>query len=143
MTAAPTLRAELLSVEAGSAEDIDGAFATMVREHADALFVAADPVFGLVAGKITGLAARHKLPALYQSREFAAVGGLMSYGIDRNDVFRQVAGYVDKLLKGAKPADLPLEQPTKFQLVVNHKTAQALGLTIPAAILAGADEVIE
>ncbi len=141
--AAPTLRTELLSVEAGSADDIDGAFATMVREHADALFVASDPVFGLAGGKITGLAASHKLPAIYQSREFVAVGGLMSYGIDRNDLFRQVAAYVDKLLKGAKPADLPVEQPTRFQLVVNLKTAQALGLTIPPAILAGADEVVE
>ena len=115
----------------------------MVRERADALFVAADPVFGLARRMITELAVSHKLPAIYQSREFAAVGGLMSYGTDRNDLFRQVATYVDKLLKGAKPADLPLEQPTKFQLVVNQKTALALGLTIPAAILAGADEVIE
>ena len=114
----------------------------MVREHADALFVAGDPVFGLAAGKITEFAANHKLPAIYQTREFAAVGGLMSYGIDRNGLFRQVATYVDKLLKGAKPANLPVEQPTKFQLVVNLKAAQALGLTIPAAILAGADEGI-
>jgi putative ABC transport system substrate-binding protein len=141
--AARTLRTELLSVEAGSADDIDGAFATMTREHADALFVAADPVFGLAGSKITGLAASQKLPAIYQSREFVVVGGLMSYGTDRNDLFRQAAAYVDKILKGAKPADLPVEQPTRFQLVVNLKTAYALGLTIPPAILAGADEVIE
>ena len=103
----------------------------MTREHADALFVAADPVFSLAAGRIVELAASHKLPAIYQSREFVAVGGLMSYGPDRNDLFRRAATYVDKILKGAKPADLPVEQPTKFELVVNLKTAQALGLTIP------------
>lgn len=141
--AAPTLRAERLSVEAGSVDDVDGAFATMVREHADALFVAGDPVFALAAGKITGLAASHKLPTIYQSREFVAVGGLMSYGVDRNVLFRQVAAYVDKLLKGAKPDDLPVQQPTTFEFFVNLKTAQALGLTIPESVLQQATEVIQ
>jgi putative ABC transport system substrate-binding protein len=93
--------------------------------------------------RIVELAARHKLPTIYQFREYAAVGGLMSYGPDRNDLARRVAAYVDKILKGAKPADLPVEQLTRFRLVVNLKTAKALGLTIQPMILAGADEVIE
>jgi len=141
--AAPTLRTEVLPVEAGSADDVDGAFATMVREDADALFATGDPVFALAAGKITGLAASHKLPAIYQDRHFVVVGGLMSYGVDRIDLFRQVAAYVDKLLKGAKPADLPVQQPTTFEFLVNLKTAQALRLTIPESMLQQATEVIE
>jgi putative tryptophan/tyrosine transport system substrate-binding protein len=141
--AALTLRVALLSVEARTPDNIDSAFATMIHEHSDALFVTADPVFDLVRAKITEFAASRKLPTIYPQREFAAIGGLMSYGPDLFDLFRRAAAYVDKILKGAKPADLPVEQPTKFQLVVNLKTAQALGLTIPPAILAGADEVIE
>ena len=141
--AAPTLRVELFSVEARGADEIDGAFNKVAHEHAEALIVTADPVFYLERTRIVEFAATHKLPAIYQWREFATVGGLMSYGPDLNDLLRRAATYVDKLLKGAKPADLPVEQPTKFQLVVNLKAAQALGLTIPAAILAGADEIIE
>jgi len=139
--AAPTLRIELLLVEARAADEIDGAFATMIREHAEALYVQADPVFSYERARIVELAASHKLPAIYQNREVVGIGGLMSYGSD--DLFRHAASYVDKILKGAKPADLPVQQPTKFQLVVNLKTAQALGLTIPQLILAGADEVLE
>jgi len=93
--------------------------------------------------RIVELAASHKLPTIYGIREFAAIGGLISYGPDVKDNFRRAAAYVDKILKGAKPADLPVEQPIRFQLVVNLKTAQALGLTIPPMILSGADEVIE
>jgi putative ABC transport system substrate-binding protein len=141
--AALTLRTELLSVEARVPDEIDGAFAIMAREHADALVVLGDAMFISEGSRIVGLAASHKLPAIYANREFAAIGGLMSYGTDLTDLFRRAATYVDKILKGAKPADLPVEQPTKFQLVVNMKTAQALGLTIPPVILAGADEVIE
>ena len=141
--AAPTLRTEVLPVEAFSADDIDGAFATMVRDHADALYATGDPVFALAAGKITGLAASHKLPAIYQDRAFVVVGGLMSYGVSRSVLFRQAAAYVDKLLKGAKPADLPVEQPTTFDLIINLKTAQALGLTIPPSVLQQATEVIQ
>ena len=115
----------------------------MPRWRADALIVTADPVFYFEKTLIVELAASHKLPAIYQWRDFATIGGLMSYGPDLNDLLQRAASYVDKILKGAKPADLPVEQPTKFQLAVNLKTARALGLTIPPSILAGADEVIE
>jgi putative ABC transport system substrate-binding protein len=141
--AALTLHIEVFRVDARATAEIDGAFAAMAQQHADALFAAADPVFGQATGQIIELAANRKLPAIYQDRNPVDAGGLISYGVDRIEVYRQVATYVDKILKGAKPADLPVEQPTKFQLVVNLKTAQALGLTIPQAILAGADEVIE
>jgi putative tryptophan/tyrosine transport system substrate-binding protein len=141
--AARTLRIELLSIDARTPDEIDGAFGAMIREHADAVVVPGDPFFGLEGSRIVELAARHKLAAINPFREFAAIGGLMSFGTDLNDLDRRAAAYVDKILKGAKPADLPVEQPTKFELVVNLKTAQALGLTIPPVILAGADEVIE
>ncbi len=141
--AAPTLGIELLPVQVINADAIDGAFAAMTREHADAFFVPDDPVFNLSMGTLTELAVRHKLPAIFQSREMVAAGGLMSYGTNLNDLYRQVAVYVDKILKGAKPADLPVEQPTKFELVINLKTAKALGLTVPQSLLARADEVIE
>ena len=141
--AAGALRMELISVEASVPGEIDGAFAAVTRQVADALIIPGDTVFLLEMSRIVELAASHKLPAIYQFREYAAIGGLMSYGPDRSDLSRHVATYVDKILKGAKPADLPVEQPTRFQLVVNLKTAQALGLTIPMMILAGADEVIE
>ncbi len=141
--AARTLRTALLSFEASAPPEIDGAFAAMIREHADALIVPGDPIFLLEKSRIVDLAASHKLPAIYQFRAFVTVGGLMSYGAAGINVSRDLATYVDKILKGAKPADLPVEQPTRFQLVVNLKTAQALGLTIPPLILAGADEIIE
>lgn len=141
--AAQTLHVELLSVEARAVGQIESAFATVARENAQALIVLGDPMFLSERGQIVRLAASHKIPAIYTFRDFAAAGGLMSCGIDLKDLFRRGGSYVDKILKGAKPADLPVEQPTKFQLVVNLKTAQALGVTIPPAILAGADEVIE
>ena len=141
--AAGTLRLELLPVEARAAGEIDAAFVILARGHAEALIVASDPVFFLEKSRIVELAARQKLPAIYQFREYSVIGGLMSLGPDLNDFWGRAASYVDKILKGAKPADLPVEQPTKFELVVNLKTAQALGLTIPPVILAGADEVIE
>jgi putative ABC transport system substrate-binding protein len=107
------------------------------------VIVDGDTLFVLEMSRVVDLAASHKLPAIYRWREFVAIGGLMSYGADLKDLFRRAATYVDKILKGAKPADLPVEQPIKFLLVVNLKTAQALGLVIPPVILAGADEVIE
>jgi putative ABC transport system substrate-binding protein len=141
--ASPTLGLELISVEASHADDIEGAFAAMTREHADALFVASDPVFGSTARTVTKLAASRKLPAIYQHRLFVEAGGLMSYGTGLNDLHRHAAAYVAKILKGEKPADLPVEQPTKFELVINLGTANALGLRMPQSLLALADEVIE
>ena len=125
--AARTLRINLLSVEASTSDEIDAAFATMARERAEALIVTGDPIFFLERARIVELAASHKLPSICQWSAFAAIGGLMSYGPDQNDLFRRAAMFVDKILKGAKPADLPIEQPTKFQLVINLKTARALG----------------
>jgi ABC-type uncharacterized transport system substrate-binding protein len=141
--AARTLRIELLSVEASAAAEIDGAFAATTHEHADALIVPGDPMFLAEMSRIVELAASHKLPAIYGIPEFAAIGGLMSYGIDTKNNFQRAAFYVDKILKSAKPADLPVEQPTRFELVINLKTAGALGLTVPQLLLAQADEVIE
>jgi putative tryptophan/tyrosine transport system substrate-binding protein len=122
------------------------AFAVMVQMHADALIDilgAADRSNSATTGRVLQLAMRHRLPAIYQSEDFVSEGGLMSYGPSLTSAFRQAATYVDKILKGAKPADLPIEQPTKFRLVINLKTAKALGLTIPLPLLGRADEVIE
>jgi putative ABC transport system substrate-binding protein len=141
--AAHALNIELLPVEARTPDEINGAFAVMTPQGADALVVGGDVVFNVEMSRVVGLAARHKLPAIYPGRDFAEAGGLMSYGSNLKDLWRRAATYVDKILKGAKPADLPVEQPTKFELVVNLKTAQALGLTIPQSILVGVDEVIE
>jgi putative ABC transport system substrate-binding protein len=117
----------------------------MTRERADALLVLLDPTFGQPAPRerIAELAARSRLPAMYALRLHVDAGGLMAYGADIFDLYRRTAVYVDKILKGAKPADLPIEQPTKFELVVNLETAKALGLTIPPSILQRADQVIE
>jgi putative ABC transport system substrate-binding protein len=141
--AARALRTELISIEARAPDEIDGAFAAMAREHADALVVLGGPLVFNQRSRITELAASYKPPAIYYERELVAAGGLMSYGADLKDMNRRAAVFVDKILKGARPADLPIEQPTKFQLVVNLKTAQALGLTIPQSLLARADEMIE
>jgi ABC-type uncharacterized transport system substrate-binding protein len=120
-----------------------GGNVTGARERADALVVLGGPLAFTQRSRIAELAASHKLPAIYYERELAAAGGLMSYGADLKDTNRRAASYVDKILKGAKPADLPVEQPTKFELVINLKTARELGLTIPSPMLALADEVIE
>ena len=134
---------ELLSFEVRTPDEIDGTFSAMAREHADALVVLGGPLVMNQRSRIADLAASHKLPAIYYERALVMAGGLMSYGADLKNMSRRAATYVDKILKGAKPADLPVEQPTKFELVVNLKTAAALGLTIPPAILARADEIIE
>ena len=108
-----------------------------------ALAIMPNPVFATNLNQIADFALQNKLPSMFHLREFANDGGLLSYGVDRSDLYRRAATFVDKILKGAKPADLPIEQPTKFDLVINLKTAKALGLTVPTALLATADEVIE
>jgi putative ABC transport system substrate-binding protein len=123
--------------------EFEGAFAAIVRERADMVVVAQDPLFFTARSQVVLLAARHRLPAMYGNREYAELGGLMSYGPDISKQFRRAAVYVDKILKGAKPGDLAVEQPTKFELVINLKTAKALGLTILPSLLQRADQVIE
>jgi putative ABC transport system substrate-binding protein len=119
------------------------AFALITRERPHALFVARNPAVYANWQLIADFAISHRMPGMYPWREFVEAGGLMSYGVSSPDLFRRAAGYVDKILKGAKPADLPVEQPTKFELVINLKTAKALGLTVPPTLLTIADEVIE
>ena len=141
--AARKLRVALPLVEATTADKLDIAFASATAQHADAIIVFGDPLTVNNAPRVTALAAEYRLPALYLFRLFATNGGLISYGPDLPDLFLRAGGYVDKILKGTKPSDLPVEQPTKFELVINMKTAKALGLTVPPTLLARADEVIE
>ena len=121
-------------VEATTAEELDIAFASAAAQHADAIIVFGDPLTFNNATRVTALAAKHRLPAIYLFRLFATNGGLISYGPDLADLFFRAGGYVDKILKGTKPSDLPVEQPTKFELVINMKTAKALGLTVPPSL---------
>ena len=141
--AAGSIGVEAFSVAAAVVEQIAGAFAEMTNRNAHALIVLGTPLFTLAGADIVALAARQRLPALYDTSSFVAIGGLISYGADPNDLFRRAAYYVNRILKGAKPADLPIEQPTKFLLLINLKTVSALGLTVPPEILARVDEVIE
>jgi putative ABC transport system substrate-binding protein len=141
--AARALGARLQFVEARGPADIDRAFSDMARARAGALTVLQSAMFITERRRLVDLAAKHRLPAVYPLRDYVDAGGLMSYGPNLADLFRRTATYVDKILKGAKPADLPVEQPTKFELVINLKTARALGLTIPQSLLARADEVIQ
>jgi putative ABC transport system substrate-binding protein len=135
--------AQLHILKAGTESEIDGAFAAVVQLHVEALVVTNDTFFFSLRDRLVTLAGRHAVPASYFSREFAAAGGLISYGPNVAAIYRRLGAYAGKILNGANPADLPVEQPTKFELVVNLKTAKALGLTIPPSILARADEVIE
>jgi putative ABC transport system substrate-binding protein len=134
---------QLPILKASTESEIDAAFASLVQLYAGAPVVVADAFFNSRREQIVALAARYAVPAIYEWREFAVAGGLISYGTSLTTVDRQVGGYVGKILKGAKPADLPVQQPTTFELVINIKTAKTLGLTVPQSILAGADEVIE
>jgi ABC-type uncharacterized transport system substrate-binding protein len=141
--AAQALGVQLHRVEAGGPETFDGAFAAMTRAHAGALLVLGEPMFSQHRSRLAELAAISHLPAIYRIRGHVEAGGLMSYGPNLPDMWRRAATYVDKILKGAKPADLPVEQPMKFELVINLKTAQALGITMPPSLLLLADEVIQ
>ena len=141
--AARTLGVQLQLVEVRSADDFDHAFTTMVGARAEALFQFPSTLFFNERRRIVDLAARHRLPAMFNAREFVQLGGLIAYGANLAELNRRAAAYVDKILKGAKPFDLPIEQPTKFELFINLKTAKALGLAVPDRLLVGADEVIE
>ncbi len=141
--AARALGVRLHLVEARGPADFDRAFADITRARAAALTVFGSTMFSNERRRLVDLAAKNRLPAVYTSREFVDAGGLLSYGPNAADLYRRAATYVDKILKGAKPADLPVEQPTKFELVINVKTAKALGLTLPQSLLQRADEVIQ
>jgi putative ABC transport system substrate-binding protein len=138
-----TSGAQLVIHNGGAPAEIDSAFAAMAEQHTDALLVGADPYFNTVREQITFLAARYKLPALYTFPDLVIAGGLISYGNSIADNYRKCAGYVARILKGEKPADLPILQPTKFDLTINLKTAKSLGLQIPDKLLALADQVID
>jgi putative ABC transport system substrate-binding protein len=134
---------QLPILKAGTESEIDAAFASLAELHAGGLVVGADPLFFARREQLLALASRHAVPAIYDWREFVATGGLISYGSSLTAIWRQVGIYAGRILKGAKPADLPIQRPTKFELVVNLKTAKALGLTVPPSILSRADEIIE
>ena len=141
--AGPALRLRIQPVAVRSAAEFDGAFSAIMRERADAVLVLSTPMFTAGARRLAELALTHKLPSLFGAGVHTEAGGLMSFGPDRADLWRRSAIYVDKILKGAKPGDLPIEQPTRFELVVNAKTAKALGIKIPNSILVRAEKVIE
>jgi putative ABC transport system substrate-binding protein len=141
--AARTIGLSIDVLNASNAREIEDAFMTLVRRHTEALFITGDGFFGSRRSQLVTLGARHAIATSYSNREFAAAGGLMSYGGDFTDMFRQVGAYTGRILKGAKPADLPVVQSTKFEFVINLQTARALGIEVPPGLLASADEVIE
>ena len=141
--AASALGLQVQVFNAGSGREIDAAFAAMKRERFDALFVGTDPFFNARRVQLALLAAHHSIPAIYSGREYAEAGGLLSYGSDIVDAYRQVGTHVGRILKGTKPADIPVVQSSKLELVVNHQTARMLGIVVPQTLLAAADEVIE
>jgi ABC-type uncharacterized transport system substrate-binding protein len=140
---AGSLGVQLQLVEVRGVGEFDRAFLAMTREHADALIVFPSPMLFSERRRIVDLATRHRLPSMSVAREFVELGGLMAYGASINELYRRAGGYVDKILQGNKPADLPVEQPTKFELVINLKTAKTLGITVPLSLQVAADEVIE
>jgi putative ABC transport system substrate-binding protein len=142
-SAASTTGEDIIVVNASNDGEIDTAFEALTQQHAQALLIMADPFLNSRPDKIVGLAARYAMPTMYPWREFPKAGGLMSYGTELADTLRQVGIYGGKILKGAKPADLPVQQSVKVEFVLNLKTARTLGLTVPTALLTTADEVIE
>ena len=142
-TVAGPMRVELLFLETSAPNQFDGAFAAMTKERVDALFVVADSLFNLHRTSLADNAAKYRLPSMYGIKENVEAGGLMSYGPNLPEFYRRSATFVDKILKGTKPSDLPIEQPTKFELVINLKTAKAIGLTLPQSLLVRADEIIQ
>jgi ABC-type uncharacterized transport system substrate-binding protein len=143
LTAARAIGLQTQVLNAGTGSEVNAAFATLVTKKSDALLVAGDAFFSHRRVQLVHLATRHAIPAIYSQREFTEIGGLMSYGPNLADAFRQMGAYVGRILKGAKPADLPVVQSTKFELVINAETARTLGLAVPPTLLATADEVIE
>jgi putative ABC transport system substrate-binding protein len=141
--AAQSLALQVSVVRASTEQDIDAAFATLLEGRARALLISPDPFFNTRSEQFAALTLRHALPTIYQYREFAAAGGLMSYGGSITDLYRRVGIYTGRILKGERPADLPVEQTTKVELIINLATARALGLTVPLSLLGRADEVIE
>ena len=141
--AAHSLGTELLVLNASNEREIDAAFTSAVQQHVKAVVVGADSVFLSRRDQLVGLAARYALPAIYYVREFAVAGGLISYGASITDAYRLAGRYAGRILNGEKPADLPIQQPVKFELAINLKTAKTLGLTVPPSLLTSADDVIE
>ena len=141
--AAPTLGLEVTVLNAGTERDFDGVFAKLVELRASALIISADSFFTSHSEQLAALAVRHAIPAVYARREFATAGGLLSYGSDIADSYRLAGIYTGRVLKGDKPADLPVQQATKVELIINLKAAKALGINVPLPILGRADEVIE
>jgi putative ABC transport system substrate-binding protein len=142
-TAARSVGQRIEILQAGTQRDIDAVFGGLAAKRVDALLVASDPLFVTQADQLVALAERHAIPTLYSRREFAEAGGLISYGSNLADALHVVGAYAGRILKGEKPGDLPVQQPTKFELVINLKTAKALGLAVPDKLLAIADEAIE
>jgi putative ABC transport system substrate-binding protein len=142
-TAAKVLGLKVTSIEVHREKELDGAFAAAAAAHVGALVTLRSPLFVVHRTQIVALAKKYRLASIYDERQFIDAGGLMAYGANMNDLYRHIAIYADRILKGAKPGDLPVEQPTKFELVINLKTAKALGLTIPPSLLQRADEVIQ
>jgi putative tryptophan/tyrosine transport system substrate-binding protein len=141
--AAQAVGQQLLVVSVGTEEEIEKAFAMMAERHVAAIVYGANLLFQVISARLIALAARHRIPAMYEWREFVLAGGLISYSTDRNEIGREAGNYAGRILKGEKPADLPVVQSSRFELVINLKTAKALGLEVPPTLLARADEVIE
>src|SRR5262249_34903711 len=141
--AARAMGLQIKIMRASTGRDIDAAFATLAQERPDALFVGNDAFFNSRRVQMVQLAAHLRLPAIYSGREYSEIGGLISYGTNIGDAYRQVGLYAGRILKGAKPSDLPVVQSSKFELVINHQTARTIGLSVPDKLLVAADEVIE